>query len=245
MAGNIRRFFSNVICGTIPNRDTRRRVRVVLNSDMASHLRFIRRDLGVPLHNVRTFVGFLARSLLISVNNKYIYKFPLRRDNSDDLALREKRIVDALTPLSPIGIPSIDILAYNGRLVRKYDFVNGVQLRKCTPSWIRENQDVIASQLARFIYVVGCVNPPEIADLKTSPNAQPGYRYGWTQGDIYDNFLIDIKTKQIVAVIDWEDAYFGDFTTVFTKDQDPIAHEFMSRVLSEYDRLYYKTDCNQ
>lgn len=240
MAGSIRRFFSNIICGFVPNRDRRRRIRVVLNSDVSAYLRFIRADLGVRPRRVRTFVGYLARSLLISVNDEYIYKFPLRRDNSDDLARREKRLVDALAPLSPIYVPPVELLEYNGRVVRKYEYVSGVQFRKLPDDYAWKHMDEFAKQIARFLYEIGCANPPQIADLKPSRKAMPGYCYGWCQADIYDNFLIDTTTHRVTAIIDWEDCNFCNFRYLFRSRLKTRADYFMNRVEAEYNRLFEK-----
>ena len=242
MMNSLRRFFSNVICGFIPNRDRRRRVRVVLNSDMGAYLRFIRSDLGVRPRRVRTFVGYLARSLLISVNDKYIYKFPLRRDDSDILARREKRLVDALAPLSSIYVPSVTLLEYNGHVVRKYEYIHGVQFRKLPIDYANAHMDDVASQIAHFMYEIGCANPPEIADLKPSPDMQPGYCFGWTQGDIYDNFLVDTATHQVMAIIDWEDCYFGDFSHLLKRRSDSATSRLMVCVAKKYDELYGKNN---
>ncbi|MBR2393598.1 MAG: hypothetical protein IKB05_03845 [Alphaproteobacteria bacterium] len=242
MMNSLRRFFSNIICGFIPNRDGRRRMRVVLNSDMGAYLRFIRSDLGTRPRRVRTFVGYLARSLLISVNDEYIYKFPLRRDDSDILARREGRLVTALAPFSPIYVPPVELLDYNGRVVRKYEYISGKQFRKLPESYARAHMDEFATQIAHFMYEIGRANPDEIADLKPSVGAVPGYRYGWTQGDIYDNFLIDMSTHKIIAMIDWEDCYFGDFERLFHRRHVSIASQFMDAVSREYDKLYYKKD---
>ena len=99
-----------------------------------------------------------------------------------------------------------------------------------------------ATQIAHFMYEIGRANPDEIADLKPSVGAVPGYRYGWTQGDIYDNFLIDMSTHKIIAMIDWEDCYFGDFERLFHRRHVSIASQFMDAVSREYDKLYYKKD---
>ena len=242
MLKKLRHFINNAICGLIPGRDRRRRVRVVLNSDMVSHLRFIHDDLGTPPKNIRTFVGYQARSLLISVNDKYIYKVPLQRDNADDLAQREKRIIDALAPLSPIYVPSVTLLNYDGHIVRKYEFIPGVQFRKLSTDYANAHLEYFAAQIAEFMYNIGCANPHEIADLKPSQTATPAYQYGWSQGDIYDNFLIDTKTNKIIAMIDWEDAFFGNFGHLFHRNRVSIASRFMDAVLKEYNKLYYKNN---
>ena len=242
MASSLRRFFSNIICGFIPSKDTRRRVRVVMNSDMAGVMRFIRRDIGVRPRRVRTFVGYQARSLLVSVNDKYIYKFPLRRDNSDELARREKRLVDALAPFSSIYVPPVTLLEYNGRVVRRYPFVRGIQFRKLPTDYAYKHIDAFAEQIAKFMYEIGCVDLVEIANLKPSLDVKPAYRYGWTQADIYDNFLIDTTAHRVIAMIDWEDCFFGDFEYLFHRRHVSIASHFMDRVASAYDKIYYKNN---
>lgn len=238
MAGSVRRFFTNAICGLIYNRDTRRRVRVVLNSPMVSSLRFIRKNLGRPVRKIKTFVGYQARNLLISVNDEYIYKFPLRRSNSDELTLRESRIVSALAAISPIYVPPVDVYTHRGVLVRRYKFIHGYGLRQIPLDVAMANIDKLAKQIARFIYEIGCSDPETIRDLKPDTAANPGYMYGWSQGDICDNFIVDINTMQIIAFIDWEDCRFGDFSNIFTGDKNSPHRELMVAVRAEYDRLY-------
>lgn len=238
MAGSIRRFFTNIICGCIYNKDTRKRVRVILNSDMLSYLRFIKKNTGMPIRKVKTFTGYQARSLLISVNDKYIFKFPLRRSNSDELALREVRIVNAFQKISPIYIPPVEIFYHRGRVIRRYEFIHGTQLRQMPVDVALANVDKLAPQIAKFMFDIGCADLSEIRDLKPSTRARPKYMYGWSQGDICDNFFVDMKTMQIIAFIDWEDCAFGDFSGVFTSDKRSPHRELMAAVRAEYDRLY-------
>ena len=155
MAGSIRRFFTNLVCGCIYNKDTRKRVRVVLNSPMADSLRFIRKNTGLHLRHIKTFVGYQARNLLISVNDKYIFKFPLRRSNSRELTMRESRVVAAFASLSPIYIPPVDVFEHRGALVRRYEFIHGTQLRQMPLDVALANIDKLAPQIARFIYEIG------------------------------------------------------------------------------------------
>lgn len=238
MAGPIRRFFTNLICGCIYNQDRRKRLRVILNSPIVSYMRFVRQDMGCPVRKIKTFVGYQARSLLISVNDTCIYKFPLRRHNSDDLSMREYRIVCALRNFSPIYVPSVQLLKYRGHIVRKYEFIRGTQFRHLPIDFAHQNMRKIAHQIADCMYRIGCTNPPEISDLKPGQEMQPGYAIGWTQGDIYDNFLVDENTGKVVAMIDWEDAFFGDFSHLFKRKHVSIASQFMDCVLDEYNRLY-------
>ncbi len=240
MAGKIRRFFTNIICGCIYNKDARKHFRVILNSPMSSYIRFIRRDINVPIRKLKTFIGYQARNLLISVNDEYIYKFPLRRSNSDELTIRESRIVDALSPVSSVYIPPVTVLEHNGVLVRRYPFVRGVRLREIPTDVALKNIKKLAPQIAKFIHDIGITNPEEICDLKQTPDAIPGYQYGWFHGDIGDNFFVDMNTMKIVAFIDWEDCYFGDFSMTFTGDRRSPNRELMRAAKREYDKLYNK-----
>lgn len=238
MAGPIRRFFTNLICGCIYNKDTRKRVRVILNSSMLDSLRFIRQNTGLHLTRVKTFIGYQARNLLISVNDKYIFKFPLRRSDSHELTLREKRLVDVFSKISPVYVPPVDVFSHRGVLVRRYEFIRGVGLREIPVDIALANIDKLAPQIARFIYEVGISDSAKIRDLKPSPDAKPGYMYGWSQGDICDNFIVDINTMKIIAFIDWEDCMFGDFSYIFSMDKRSPHRELMLAVRAEYDRLY-------
>ncbi len=242
MAGALRKFFTNVICGLVYNKDARKKMRVVLNSDMLGYIRFIQKHTGLRLRKIKTFIGYRARNLLISVNDKYIFKFPLRRVDSNELAIREKRIVDALAPLSPIYIPPVTVLKYGDKLVRQYDFIQGAQLRKLSVDFVLKNMDVFVKPVARMLYEIACADPAEIRDLKPTPDAMPGYLYGWCQGDIADNFLINPETMEIVAFIDWEDCAFGDFSDLFSGDKRTPMREFMTALKQEYDRLYNNGD---
>lgn len=236
MSGTLRKFLTNIICGCIYNKNTRRHTRVVLNSNIISDIRFMRKNLNTPLRKIKTFIGYQARSLLISANDEYIFKFPLRRVNSDELALREKRLVDAFISISPIPIPTVDIFEHRGILVRKYKFIHGAGIRQISPELIKKHKTKLAKQIARFMYEIGTSDPIEIRDLKPKPNTKPGYMYGWTQGDIFDNFIVDTKTMKIIAFIDWEDCEFRDFSNLFRSDR----HSLMPTVKREYDKLYYK-----
>lgn len=238
MAGSIRRFFTNVICGCVYNKDTRKRLRVILNSPMIDSLRFIKNNTGLRLKKVKTFIGYQARNLLISVNDKYIFKFPLRRNNSRELTMRESRIVDAFARISPIYIPAVDVFSHRGVLVRRYEFIHGTQLRQMPIDVAMANIDTLARQIALFIYEIGMSDPDTLRDLKPTPDARPGYMYGWSQGDICDNFIVDMNTMKIIAFIDWEDCVFGDYSGIFTINKRSPHRELMAATLREYDRLF-------
>ena len=103
-----------------------------------------------------------------------------------------------------------------------------------------DNLDKLAAQVARFLYEVGRADPDAIKDLKPRPDMHPGYMFGWCQGDVCDNFIIDIKTMTVRAFIDWEDARFCDFSYMFNCEKRTPAREFMNAVRVEYDRLWNK-----
>lgn len=238
--GVIRRFFVNLVCGIIPNKDKRKKARVVMNSNMVGYLRFIHKNIGAPITKVKTFVGYQARNLIIGVNNKWVFKFPLRRDDSNELALREKRIVDALAPFSPVAIPDVEIYKYRGCVVRRYEYIQGSTLRGLPTHAVMQNMDKLASQVARFMYDIAMADPEQILDLKPAPDMQPGYMCGWCQGDICDNFMVNPDTMDVIAFIDWEDAKFFDFSHLFHAEKRSPAREFMLAVEREYKKLYGK-----
>lgn len=235
----IRRFFVNVLCAFIINKPLRKKVRVLLNSNVVGYIRFIKRDLHQKkLKQIKTFIGYGARSLIISVDKQFVYKFPLRRDDANELARREKRIVDVFSCISPIYIPDVELLAMGKNIVRKYKYIDGVTLSQVSGEDVLPHIKNIAPQIARFIYDIGMCDPIKLRDLKPNKNAKPAYRFGWCHGDIADNFIIDRNTFKVIAFIDWEDAAFGDFTNVFTKDKRSPRRELMTAVSREYDKLY-------
>ena len=231
-------FITNTICGFIPGVARRKKVRAILNSPFVAELHFVRRCTPEHIRRVRVFVGFMARSLIISANDKYVFKFPLKRADYRELAVREKRVVDALAPYSTIYTPSVELLRNGDDIVRKYDFVSGRGMRTFSAEMILKHKTKLARQIAKFIFEIASVDPVEIRDLKPSPDAKPGYAYGWFQGDIVDNFMIDPKTMNITAFIDWEDCAFRDFSEIFHTEYRSPQRELMDAVRHEYDALY-------
>ena len=126
-------------------------------------------------------------------------------------------MVDAFRKVSPIYIPSVELINWNGLIVRKYEYVNGKPITDFEPSEISiENRVKIAKQLADFIWAISQYDPAELNDLKKNPNDKSDFVNGWAHDDLATNFLMD-KDFNIVAVIDWEEAYFGDTKWVFWK----------------------------
>ncbi len=239
--GAIRKFFANVVSGLVINKAKRKKVRVILNSPMMSYVKFIRRDLGdEKIQKMKTFIGYRARSLIIGVNDKYIYKFPLQRSNYRELAMREKRIVDAFQNISPIAIPPVELLTWRGILVRKYKYVPGKTVSQFDAADILRHKTKLARQVANFMYVIGQSDPAEIRDLKPNPDEKPGFMAGWCQGDICDNFMIDDKTFNVLYFIDWEDCAFAPFECVMGWAVRTPGRELMAAVRSEYEKIYNK-----
>ncbi len=236
----IRASIVNIICTFIPNKMTRHKVRAIMNSDISGYRRLIKRDLGMPIKKIKYITGFRGRNLILAVNDEYIYKFPLRHRNGD-VAIREKRIVDALQPLSPIAIPDVDILEYKGKLVRKYKLIHGLQINQIPFETVNANKEKLARQIAKFMYEIGRANPSTIRDLKPNSAKKPGYMYGWNQGDIYDNFIVNIDTMKIIAFIDWEDSTFGDFSQFMQGARFENEQILVPLVRAEYDKLYKKS----
>lgn len=233
----VRHFLANVICALVYNRQRRNKLRVILNSPVRMYLRFIRQDMGVrKLHHVHLFVGFRAKNLLISANDKYIYKFPLRNKNYRQMAIREERIVRALAPISPLYIPTVKLIEYRGILVRRYEMMNGVGVRALNPDVYATHYDELVREIATFVRVIGAADPVEIRDLKPDPTATPRRGYGWYHWDVFDNFLVDAQSGKIVAMIDWEDCRFGDFETEIKRNRRPVISEFLDAVWAEYNR---------
>ena len=60
--------------------------------------------------------------------------------------------------------------------------------------------------------------------------------YGWNQNDLWDNFLLNPKTYDVVAAIDWEGATYGSFQKCFTSGTHN--KKTKSALLREYMKLY-------
>ncbi|MBQ2858874.1 MAG: hypothetical protein IJE82_00750, partial [Alphaproteobacteria bacterium] len=139
---------------------------------------------------IKTRVGRGCRNFVVILNDKYVFKFPLFTDGRD-IAYREKRIVDALAPVAPIKIPAMKIIHYKNIVIRRYEFAHGTLLSDVDINTVSNHRIHIARQIANLLYVIGKTDPRDIRDLKDNPNDKPGYLYGWFQGDIWQNFMLD------------------------------------------------------
>lgn len=237
-------FISNVICAFIPNKKFRDKLRVMIRYPRVfGYIRFVRKYAhGMKQCRIKTRVGRGCKNFVVLLNDKYVFKFPLMSDGID-IAQREKRITDALRPISPIKIPEMKIIEHNGIAIRQYEFARGTLLSDIDPRVFAAHRVHIAKQIAEMIYSVGVSDPKTIRDLKPTLNEKPGYLYGWFQGDIWQNFLLDDKFN-ITYFIDWEDTQFQSFLPalyVATRTWEKRGYRYMGvSVMAEYSRLYFK-----
>lgn len=239
------RFIYNIICAFIWKRSLRDKVRTMLRFPQTfEYIRYIRNTYCKSKnYKIKTTVGYGCKNFVIILDDKYVFKFPLR-NNGYDVSFREKRITDALRPISPIKIPEMEIIKYKDIFVRKYEFAKGTLLTDVKPNIINKNAEIIAKQLANFLYTIGKTDSDELKDLKPNPNVKPGYLYGWCQGDIYQNFMVDTETFNITYFIDWENACFSDFKpclTLAAHAWDKYGYKnIIVNLIAEYSKLYFQ-----
>lgn len=207
-----RTFFADAVCGTIPGKKRRDIVRIKIK--YAKYLRdckkFALEHTDDKKHKIRIDVGTRSHNLVLLVDNICAFKFPLH-DNGYEKSMYEKRIVDTFSKISPIKIPKMDIFQWGDITVRKYEFADGVLLKKIKPGIVMANRNKLASQIANFLFIIGSADPVKIRDLKPNKHAKPGFLYGWFHNDIAENFTIDPTSFEIKYFIDWEDTRFVDF----------------------------------
>ena len=240
----MRHFISNIICGFIWSKTLRDRVRVMIRFPQTfDYIRYVRKFArNMEKCKIKTKVGRGCRNFVIILNDKHVFKFPLFTDGKE-IAMREKRIVDAFYGISPIKIPLMKIIPYKNIVIRKYEFAKGTLLSDMKPELICAHRQHIAKQIAKMLYVIGKTDPKEIRDLKQNPDAKPDYLYGWFQGDIWQNFMVDEKFN-ITFFIDWEDTAFQSFLPalyVATRTWEKRGYRYLGiDVLAEYSKLYFQ-----
>lgn len=241
MGANMRHFLSNIIALLIPNKSLRDKVRVMIRYPQTlSYIKFVRRYAGDGKAKIKTRVGRGCRNFVVVLGDKWVFKFPLFTDGHE-IAYREKRILDALAPISPIKIPAMEIIHHKDIVVRRYEFAHGTLLSDVEPSVVAANRGHITRQIANMLYVIGKADPKEIRDLKDNPRDKPGFLYGWFQGDIWQNFMLDDQCN-ITYFIDWEDTKFQSFMPairVATRTWEKRNYRYMGvDVMAEYGKLY-------
>lgn len=241
----LKRTLINIVCGLIPGHKARSHTRVVLNNPKMVHdyVEFVRDWANKNCGGVKKLsleFGVGCHNLVVLLNNEHVFKFSLV--NRPSRGPREKRITDALRAASPIHLPEMEVFEWRGTIVRRYEFIHGKLISEFDPKYINQNTEKLAKQLANFMYCVGRADPDEIRDLKPTPDAAPGYLYGWFHNDLGNNFIMDDELN-IVGFIDNEKAEFCNFQdglslTAHFWDKHGI-RGLMVATLAEYSKLYY------
>lgn len=239
---NFRHLISNIVCGVIPKKSTRDLVRVKIRYNTRQYVDFVREYLGNTDIKLTTCVGYGCSNFIVLAGGRYAFKFPLLDDGAER-ALRELRITTALRPYTTFKIPEMEIIRWNNMAVRKYEFFPGVVLSEVPPKIALAKRHHIAKQIALFIYQIGCADPKDIRDLKPKKTSRPEYLTGWFHNDIWQNFILNPKTLDIVGFIDWEVAAFTPFQAgLYMADHhwDKFGYRgLVVDVLAEYSKLYY------
>ena len=133
----MRHFISNIVCGVIWSKKMRDLVRTVIRFPQThEYVRYVRRFAKNMKHvKIKKMVGYGCRNFIVILNDKHVFKFPLESDGKD-IAIREKRIVDAFYGISPIKIPLMKIIPYKNIYIRKYEFASGTLLTDISPKII-------------------------------------------------------------------------------------------------------------
>lgn len=231
----MKKLLVNILCIFIFNKHKRNMLRFRLIYPISKWIQFAKGFSSARKPHIRCTCGYRGVNFVVNVDDKYVFKFPLRT-NGVEISTREKRITDALRPISPIKIPDMEIVYFGELAVRKYECIKGVGFHNLDRAEQNLHVDKIACQLAKFFYVVGMADPKEIRDLKSNKNEKPSIMHGWNQSDLWDNFIMNPRTFDIIAMIDWEGAVFGDFYRFFVGG---TGNGLMKRaLLREYLKLY-------
>ena len=243
---NLRTFFANMVCGTIPGKKRRDivRIKIKYREYLRDCKKFALSHVDGKKHRIRIDVGARSHNLILLVGNVAAFKFPLH-ENGYEKATREKRIVDTFSKISPIKIPKLEVLQWGDITVRKYEFADGVLLKKIKPQIVMQYRNKISTQLAEFIFAIGNTDPVELRDLKLDPYDKPTYMHGWFHNDIAENFTVDPQTLDIKYFIDWEDTIFYDFTLGFMHTRNSWEKSgfvgLIDDVIDKYTALYKKS----
>lgn len=237
----IKQTAANIVCGFIPDKKIRHRVRTRLNYNINQYIDFARRDAGRPNARVRTYSGHGGmKKIIVVLDDEIGYKFPLVAAKADT-PRREKMFADAFREISPVRIPKMELRRFNGMDALKYEFFPGKTLADLDTETILRHEDKIAAQLAAFLFEIGRSDPEAIRHLKPA-GAKPGMFYGWCHNDIGGNFAINPDTGDIVTFIDWESAAFCDMHTDLMAALKFLnkrgAGSLIMKTVFEYIRLY-------
>lgn len=193
----------------------------IIHPEIGRYIRWVKRNYAHGKKcKIRTAYGRGWKNVVVILNKKYVFKFPFASRDKDfvkRVSTTEKRVVDAFRKISPIYIPKLELINWNGTIIRKFEYVSGKQITDFNPNKLNDsNIRKIARQLAKMVYVIMQSDPKELRDLKPDPKEKPNITKGWMHADLATNFLLDDKFN-VVAVIDWEDTYWVDIRWSFGK----------------------------
>ena len=152
---SVKKTLQNIILGFVPSRKMRHRIRLYMNVDVKKYVEFARRDAGLPNARVKIFQGHGGqKKMIVVLDNRVAYKFVLDPSRADG-PRREKMFTDAFRDISPIPLPKMTVLNFNGFDVLKYDFVAGKTVANMDAKTLRKFTPIIAHQLAEFMFAVG------------------------------------------------------------------------------------------
>lgn len=237
----------NIICMFIWKKSVRDKVRTILYYPQVRDYNQFVRDYAhrhkMKNCKIKTKVGWICCNWVVILNDKHVFKFPLKSDGKD-AAIREQRLTDALRKVSPIKIPQMETIIYKDIAVRRYEFAHGKLFSDLSRADVAKNAQHLSKQIANFLYVLGRADPREIADLKPSGAGKPGFLYGWNHGDIWQNFMVNPKTFDITFFIDWESANFGSmYPCLYSADYHWVRFGFRGLIvyiMAEYATMYFK-----
>ncbi|MBO4625978.1 MAG: hypothetical protein J5679_01720 [Alphaproteobacteria bacterium] len=199
----------NFLCGFIPSKSTRERVRRERLYDWDKKYRALRNACPeLQFRHVKMIKG--GWNIGFIVDNKYVFKIRKKFAHDDvNIAkiMREKRITDAFANIATVEIPHISIVEAGDYTFYRYKFIPGRNMNTYSVKTMRKHVKLWGKQVAKFIYTMHNARPDGIDDLRDRDGD------GWNQNDICNNMIINPKTMKIVGIIDWEYAGWGMLET--------------------------------
>ena len=193
----------------IPKRKWRENYRVNTLFNYRHKLKVLRAACpDIKFRNIRMIKG--GWNIGFIINNQYVFKIRKKFDDSYvPKIIKEKRMTDAFRDIVPLKIPKIDIIKQDEYTFYKYAFIPGRNLTTLSTRTIMRYRKKWAKQLAKFIFAMHSANPKEIHDLITKDGDS------WGHNDICNNTIIDIKTMDVIGIIDWEYSGWNYLETEF------------------------------
>lgn len=228
----MKRFLYNILCCFVPSKKFRHQLRLRAKYDIGACVAFALRDYNQPHARVKLYMGHGTNRVVIVVNGGGAYKFGLSGHNIERECLLMRELGH---------IPS-EIIYFDKMPVMKYKFMSGKIITDFPPEKITYKiATKIGNQLAQIIYDIARSDPSSLRHLKQKPSDAPGIYYGWFHNDLGGNFLLDEKTFNVVALIDWEAAKFFNFRDAIVNDKYLTDHGFgnvHAALVKKLDALY-------